>query len=33
MVWRRVASLPDAVRVVLDVGSPNGGALVDVLHL
>ncbi|HEX8373808.1 MAG TPA: sugar phosphate isomerase/epimerase, partial [Geminicoccaceae bacterium] len=33
MAWRRVASLPDAVRVVLDAGRPNGGVLVDALHL
>jgi sugar phosphate isomerase/epimerase len=33
MAWRRVASLPDAVRVVEAAGRPNGGALVDALHL
>lgn len=33
MAWRRVASLADAVRVVAAAGRPNGGALVDALHL
>ncbi|TNC05455.1 sugar phosphate isomerase/epimerase [Methylobacterium terricola] len=33
MAWRRVASLPDAVRVVEAAGRPNGGVLVDALHL
>ncbi|ACL62714.1 sugar phosphate isomerase/epimerase family protein [Methylobacterium nodulans] len=33
MAWRQVASLPDAVRVVENAGRPNGGVLVDALHL
>lgn len=33
MAWRRVASLADAVRVVAAAGRPNGGVLVDALHL
>lgn len=33
MAWREVASLPDAVRVVQAAGRPNGGVLVDALHL
>jgi sugar phosphate isomerase/epimerase len=33
MAWRQVASLPDAVRVVEAAGRPNGGVLVDALHL
>lgn len=33
MAWRRVASLPDAVRVVAAAGRVNGGVLVDALHL
>jgi sugar phosphate isomerase/epimerase len=33
MAWRQVASLPDAVQVVADAGQPNGGALVDAIHL
>lgn len=33
MAWRQVASLPDAVRVVLAAGRSNGGVLVDALHL
>lgn len=33
MAWRRVASLPDAVGVVEAAGRPNGGVLVDALHL
>jgi len=33
MAWREIASLPDAVRVVEAAGRPNGGALVDALHL
>jgi sugar phosphate isomerase/epimerase len=33
MAWRQVASLPDAARVVRSAGKPNGGVLVDALHL
>jgi sugar phosphate isomerase/epimerase len=33
MAWRSVASLPDAVAVVREAGPPNGGVLVDALHL
>ncbi|TGE01055.1 sugar phosphate isomerase/epimerase family protein [Methylobacterium nonmethylotrophicum] len=33
MAWRQVASLPEAVRVVEAAGRPNGGVLVDALHL
>lgn len=33
MAWRRVASLPDAVRVVAAAGRVNGSVLVDALHL
>jgi sugar phosphate isomerase/epimerase len=33
MAWRKVASFADAVSVVQAVGRPNGGALVDALHL
>jgi sugar phosphate isomerase/epimerase len=33
MAWRQVASSPDAVRVVEAAGKPNGGVLVDALHL
>lgn len=33
MAWRQVASLPDALRVVEAAGHPNGGVLVDALHL
>ncbi|MET7241853.1 TIM barrel protein [Methylobacterium sp. EM32] len=33
MAWRRVASLPDAVGVVEAAARPNGGVLVDALHL
>jgi sugar phosphate isomerase/epimerase len=33
MAWRQVASLPDAVRIVEAAGKPNGGVLVDALHL
>jgi sugar phosphate isomerase/epimerase len=33
MAWRRVASFPDAVGVVAAAGRPNGGVLVDALHL
>jgi sugar phosphate isomerase/epimerase len=33
MAWRRVGSLPAAVRVVRAAGRPNGGVLVDALHL
>ena len=33
MAWRQVASLPAAVRVVQAAGRPNGGALVDAIHL
>jgi sugar phosphate isomerase/epimerase len=33
MAWRQVSSFPEAVRVVESAGRPNGGALVDALHL
>jgi sugar phosphate isomerase/epimerase len=33
MPWRKVASFADAVTVVQAAGRPNGGALVDALHL
>ena len=33
MAWRRVASLPDAVGIVAAAGRPNGGVLIDALHL
>jgi sugar phosphate isomerase/epimerase len=33
MAWSHVASLPEAVRVVQAAGRPNGGVLVDALHL
>ncbi len=33
MAWRQVASFPDAVRVVREAARPNGGVLVDALHL
>jgi sugar phosphate isomerase/epimerase len=33
MGWRQVASLPAAVRVVQAAGRPNGGVLIDALHL
>jgi len=33
MAWRRVASLPDAVGIVAAAGLPNGGVLIDALHL
>ena len=33
MAWREVASFPAAVRVVEAAGRPNGGALVDAIHL
>jgi sugar phosphate isomerase/epimerase len=33
MGWRQVASLPDAVEVVRAAARPNGGVLVDALHL
>jgi sugar phosphate isomerase/epimerase len=33
MAWRKVASFADAVSVVQAAGRPNGGALVDALHL
>lgn len=33
MAWRTVSSLPLAVRVVEEAGRPNGGVLVDALHL
>jgi sugar phosphate isomerase/epimerase len=33
MAWRRVASLPDAISVVAAAARPNGGVLVDALHL
>ena len=33
MAWRQVSSFPEAVRVVEAAGRPNGGALVDALHL
>ena len=33
MAWRQVASLPAAIRVVEAAGRPNGGALVDAIHL
>ena len=33
MAWRQVASLPDAASVVAAAGRPNGGVLVDALHL
>jgi sugar phosphate isomerase/epimerase len=33
MAWRQVSSFPEAIRVVEAAGRPNGGALVDALHL
>ncbi|MDB5363969.1 MAG: iolE [Rhodospirillales bacterium] len=33
MAWRRVASLADAATVVIAADRPNGGVLVDALHL
>ncbi|POR50375.1 sugar phosphate isomerase/epimerase family protein [Bosea psychrotolerans] len=33
MPWRHVASIQDAVRVVLEAERANGGVLVDALHL
>ena len=33
MAWRQVSSFPEAVRIVEAAGHPNGGALVDALHL
>ena len=33
MAWRRVSSFPQAVRVVAEAGRPNGGVLIDALHL
>ncbi|CAN7735020.1 TIM barrel protein [Bosea sp. LjRoot9] len=33
MPWRQVATIQDAARVVLEAGRPNGGVLVDALHL
>jgi sugar phosphate isomerase/epimerase len=33
MAWRQVSSFPEAMRVVEAAGRPNGGALVDALHL
>jgi sugar phosphate isomerase/epimerase len=33
MAWRQVANLPDAASVVAAAGRPNGGVLVDALHL
>jgi sugar phosphate isomerase/epimerase len=33
MAWRQVSSFPEAVRVVEAARRPNGGALVDALHL
>ncbi|WP_158817774.1 sugar phosphate isomerase/epimerase [Methylocapsa sp. S129] len=33
MAWRKVASFLDAVRIVTAADRPNGGALVDALHL
>jgi len=33
MAWRKVASFADAVSVVQCAGRPNGGVLVDALHL
>ena len=33
MAWRQVASFPAAVGVVEAAGRPNGGALVDAIHL
>jgi sugar phosphate isomerase/epimerase len=33
MAWRKVASFPDAVGVVVAAARPNGGVLVDALHL
>lgn len=33
MAWRKVASFADAVSVVQAAGRPNGGVLVDALHL
>jgi sugar phosphate isomerase/epimerase len=33
MAWRQVSSFLEAVRVVEAAGCPNGGALVDALHL
>jgi len=33
MAWRRVSSFPQAVQVATEAGRPNGGVLVDALHL
>jgi sugar phosphate isomerase/epimerase len=33
MAWRQVASLHDAVAMVTEAGRPNGGVLIDALHL
>lgn len=33
MAWRQVASLPAVIRVIEAAGRPNGGALVDAIHL
>jgi sugar phosphate isomerase/epimerase len=33
MAWRKVGSFPEALRIVKEAGRPNGGALVDALHL
>jgi sugar phosphate isomerase/epimerase len=33
MAWRRVASFPDAIAVVASAARPNGGVLVDAIHL
>lgn len=33
MAWRRVASLRDAVNVMTAAGHPDGGVLIDALHL
>lgn len=33
MAWRRVSTLPGAVAVVREARRPNGGVLVDALHL
>ena len=33
MAWRQVASVPAALKVVRAAGRPNGGVLIDALHL
>jgi sugar phosphate isomerase/epimerase len=33
MAWRQVATLDDALDVVIAAGQPNGGVLLDALHL